>query len=85
MPGVKIGDGAIVAANSVVVKDIAPYMLAGGNPAKEIKQRFDKDTINQLLDIKWWNWPIDIINENIDNILINNIEELKVVSKSLVR
>ena len=54
MPGVKIGDGAIIAAYSVVVKDIEPYTVAGGNPARPIKKRFDEELIGLLLRYKWW-------------------------------
>lgn len=54
MPGVKIGDGAIIAAYSVVVKDVAPYTVYGGNPAKFIKDRFDDELKGLLLEFKWW-------------------------------
>ncbi|PTE11838.1 CatB-related O-acetyltransferase [Mesorhizobium helmanticense] len=59
MSGVTIGHGAIVAAGSVVTKDVAPYTLAGGSPAKAIRRRFSDDTISTLLEIQWWNWPVD--------------------------
>ena len=64
MSGVTIGDGAIIANNSHVVKDIEPYAIYGGNPAKFIKLRFSEDQIASLLKIQWWNWPTDKINEN---------------------
>lgn len=54
MPGITIGDGAIVASNSTVVKDIEPYTIVGGNPAKIVKKRFDEETIALLLELKWW-------------------------------
>lgn len=54
MPGVTIGDGAIIAARSVVVKDIEPYSIAGGNPARIIRKRFDEEMIELLLRVKWW-------------------------------
>jgi virginiamycin A acetyltransferase len=54
--GVRIGDGALIAADSVVVKDVPPYAVVGGNPAKIIKYRFDKNTIERLKRIEWWNW-----------------------------
>jgi acetyltransferase-like isoleucine patch superfamily enzyme len=66
MSGVKIGDGAVIAAHSVVTKDVEPYAIMGGNPAKIIKYRFDKKTINKLLKIKWWDFDDDKIKENID-------------------
>lgn len=56
MPGVKIGDGAIVAAYSVVTKDVKPYTLVGGNPAKYIKNRFDEELVELLLKVKWWDF-----------------------------
>ena len=56
MPGVKIGDGAIIAAYSVVVKDIEPYTVGGGNPARPIKKRFDEELIELLLNLKWWDF-----------------------------
>ena len=54
--GVTIGDGAIIGAGAVVVKDIPPYAVAGGIPAKVIKYRFDQDIIEKLLKLQWWNW-----------------------------
>lgn len=56
MPGVKIGDGAIVAAYSVVVKNVAPYTIVGGNPANLIRQRFDEELTQMLLQLRWWNF-----------------------------
>jgi len=65
MSGVRIGDGAVIANNSHVVKDVEPYTLVGGNPAKFIKYRFKQEEIEQLLKIKWWDWDIEKIKENI--------------------
>lgn len=76
MAGVRIGDGAIIAANSTVVKDVEPYSIVGGNPAQEIKKRFDEKQINVLLTIKWWDWPIDKITKHTDKLTTNNIEAL---------
>ena len=61
MDGVTIGDGAVVGAGAVVTKDIPPYAVVGGVPAKVIKYRFNEQTIEQLLDLKWWNYPKDFI------------------------
>jgi len=63
MSGVKIGDGAIVAAGALVTKDVEPYSVVGGNPAKHLKYRFTKDQIKNLLDIAWWNWDESKIKE----------------------
>ncbi|WP_449418872.1 Vat family streptogramin A O-acetyltransferase [Phormidium nigroviride] len=76
MPGVKIGDGAIVAARAVVVNDIPPYTVAGGNPARPIKQRFSDAEIAQLLEIKWWDWDIEKITSNIDKIMDGDVTVL---------
>lgn len=75
LPGVHIGDGAIIAAKSVVTKDVPPYTIVGGNPAKTIKTRFDEQTINELLDLKWWDWDIEKITQNLS--LITNAEVTK--------
>jgi virginiamycin A acetyltransferase len=77
MPGVKIGDGAIIAARSVVVKDIPPYTIAGGNPAVPIKQRFSNEEIEILLSIRWWDWEIEKITRNLDVIMNGDVERLK--------
>jgi virginiamycin A acetyltransferase len=72
MPGIKIGDGAIIAARSLVVNDVPPYTLVGGNPAKIIKKRFTEETIKILLDIKWWDWDIEKITRNLEIITSAN-------------
>lgn len=65
MSGVHIGDGAVLSANACVVKDVAPYHIVGGNPAKSLKQRFGDDIVEILLRLKWWDLPL----ENIKNIM----------------
>ncbi|MDJ0509008.1 MAG: CatB-related O-acetyltransferase [Crocosphaera sp.] len=77
MPGINIGDGAIIAANSVVTKDIKPYTIVGGNPAHVIRKRFSDQVINILLELKWWNWSIEKITGHIELLTSNNIQELK--------
>lgn len=79
MPGIKIGDGAIIASNSTVTKDVEPYSIVGGNPAKEIKKRFSKEQIEKLLKISWWNWEIEKITKNIQNLTDQNIEALEIL------
>jgi virginiamycin A acetyltransferase len=76
MAGVTIGDGAIIATNATVIKDVAPYSIVGGNPAHEIKKRFSEDTISKLLDLKWWDWPIDKITKNLKNLTDSKIDKL---------
>ena len=66
MPGVIIGDGAIIAANSTVVKSVEPYSIYGGNPAKFIKKRFSDEKIEFLLKLEWWNWSEEEIFDNLE-------------------
>ena len=66
LTGVTIGDGAIIAANSVVSKDIPPYAIVGGTPAKVLRYRFSEEIIERLLEVKWWNWDIEKIKKNKD-------------------
>jgi virginiamycin A acetyltransferase len=76
MPGVQVGDGAIVAAKSVVVSDVPPYTIFGGNPARCIRQRFDDEVIRSLLEIAWWDWEIEKITRNLDKIVSADIGTL---------
>ncbi len=77
MPGVQIGDGAIIAANSTVTTSIPPYTIYGGNPAKRIRKRFDEAIIQLLLNLKWWNWPYEKIIEKIHIIFGTDKNALK--------
>lgn len=76
MAGVKIGDGAIIATNSTVTKDVEPYSIVGGNPANEIKKRFSPEHIEKLLKLKWWNWEIEKITRNLKYLTGNEIDRL---------
>lgn len=76
MAGVHIGNGAIIAARSVVTKDVPPYTIVGGTPAKEIRKRFDVEVIEQLLILKWWDWSTDNIRKCLPYIIEGNINEL---------
>jgi len=74
MSGVTIGDGAIIGARSVVTKDIPPYAVAAGNPADVVKFRFTPDIIENLLDIKWWEWDDEKIKRHLPLLMSSNIE-----------
>ena len=76
MAGVHIGDGAIIAARAVVTKDVPPYTIVGGTPAKEIRKRFDAEVIQQLLLLKWWNWSTDKIRQCLPYIAEGKMDEL---------
>ncbi len=73
MAGVTIGDGAIIATNSTVVRDVEPYSIVGGNPAIEIKKRFSEEKITKLLELKWWDWDIKKITRNIQYLTGNDL------------
>jgi len=75
MSGITIGDGAVIANNSHVIKDVEPYSIVGGNPAKFIKYRFSKEQIDKLLKIKWWNWDDEKINKFTTLLCNPNIDE----------
>ena len=77
MAGVKIGDGAIIATNSTVVSDVEPYSIVGGNPAREIKKRFSPEIIERLLKLQWWNWDIEKITKNVQNLTDLDIDKLE--------
>lgn len=79
LPGVHIGDGAILAANSVVAKDIPPYHIAGGNPCRIIRKRFDDDLIAYLLELKWWDWPAEKIFRNLNILCSGDLSSIRAI------
>lgn len=77
MQGIHIGDGAIIATRAVVTKDVPPYTIVGGVPAKEIKKRFSEEIIKKLIKIKWWNWTENKIKMNLHHILKGDVDKLQ--------
>lgn len=75
LQGVTIGDGAVIGTNALITKDVPPYAIVGGCPAKVIKYRFSDDVINSLLSIKWWDWPVDMIKKYMPMIMSEKIDE----------
>ena len=84
MAGVHIGDGAIIGLNSVVTKNIEPYTIAAGNPAKVIRKRFDDELIKLMLKLKWWDKSIKEINDLIPILTDNNLEKVKKEISTLI-
>ncbi len=77
MPGIRIGDGAIIASASVVTKDVAPYAIVGGNPAAFIRRRFDEGTVERLEKIRWWDWDAEKITRNVKAICGPDVSQLE--------
>ena len=80
MPGVSIGAGAIVSARAVVSRDVPPFAIFAGNPARAVRHRFDPDTTRRLLAVAWWDWPVDRISRNLNLIRGADIAALEAAS-----
>ena len=77
MAGVKIGDGAIIGTRAVVTKDVEPYSIVGGVPAKEIRKRFAPEVIEKIKSLQWWNWPEEKIQKSLTAIQSGDIDSLE--------
>ena len=80
MPGVRIGNGAIIASGSVVVDDVPDYGVVGGNPAELIRRRYSNEEVSRLLALAWWDWPVEHISEHVRTIMSGSVEELVAVA-----
>ncbi|MFD5213363.1 CatB-related O-acetyltransferase [Microbacterium sp. NPDC058345] len=77
LPGVRIGDGAVVGAGSVVTKDVGPYEIVAGNPTRQVRRRFEDEDVRRLLDVRWWDWPVEKITEHAAVIMSGTPDELE--------
>lgn len=84
MPGIQVGNGAVIATKSVVTKDVPDYAIVGGNPAQIIRKRFDDNTIQRLLNIAWWNWTAEQITQHIKLINSAHVAELERVAQEFI-
>jgi acetyltransferase-like isoleucine patch superfamily enzyme len=85
MQGANVGDGAVLGANSVVAGNVRPYFIAVGNPAREIRRRFNDYEVEMLLEMRWWDWPVDVIKEHLSVICSPDVEKLYETWKSRLR
>lgn len=76
LSGISIGDGAVVAARAVVTRNVAPYSIVAGNPARHIRHRFGEDQVKELLRLAWWNWPDDVVRKAAPLLLTSDLSGL---------
>ena len=76
LSGVTIGDGAVVGARAVVARDVRPYAVVVGNPAREIRRRFDDATVERLLTLRWWEWPLEEIRRRVPLLCDQDVQRL---------
>lgn len=84
MPGVTIGDGAVIAARSVVTKDVEPYTVVGGNPARVIRTRFAPEEVRLLLEARWWDWPVEEITRHAATIMAGTPARLAEIAAGIL-
>ncbi|WP_271220488.1 CatB-related O-acetyltransferase [Streptosporangium carneum] len=82
MPGVRIGDGAVIATGSVVVSDVPPYAVVGGNPGRVVKRRFDDADVERMLRAAWWDWPVELVTEHVRTIMTGTPAEIEAIADS---
>ncbi|MGC0410273.1 virginiamycin A acetyltransferase [Streptomyces sp. SAI-195] len=80
MPGVRIGDGAIIAAGSLVTADVAPYTVVGGSPARPIRSRYDAEDVARLQRAAWWDWPVELVTRHVRTIMSGTPAEIEAVA-----
>ncbi len=87
MPGITIGDGAVVGAGSIVTRDVGPYQIVAGNPARRLRDRFEPEIVDELLEIRWWDWPVRALKMHValfqEPISRSVVDKLKRVGKSI--
>jgi virginiamycin A acetyltransferase len=81
MPGVSIGDGAIVGARSVVAKDVPPYGFVAGNPARLLRRRFDDADVRRLLSAAWWDWPAELVTRHMRDIIAGTPRKIEAIAR----